>query len=317
MKPFLSIDQQIKLLKDRGLLIKDIEHAKKYLLTQNYYNIINGYGKFFPRNKEQYTNGSTFDEITHLFVFEREIKHAFFEAIIAMETHLKAILSHRFSQLYSTIPYAYLDINCYDKTRSLESIKSISRISHVISKYKTKPNNSIAHYINTYNDVPIWVLINFLDFGCLKHILINSTKKLKNIISKDLFTFIEEHISTTAPFPPEVMISFVENINDIRNICAHTNRLLDSKCKRDSKYWAPLHKTFNIKHNQLRNSPYSVMISLHCFLSHHEYATLQNTIRKQFNILEKRLTSISINDISKRLGFPNDWHHNTPKITTK
>lgn len=59
------------------------------------------------------------------------------------------------------------------------------------------------------------------------------------------------------------------------------------------------------------------MISLHCFLSHHEYATLQNTIRKQFNILEKRLTSISINDISKRLGFPNDWHHNTPKITTK
>lgn len=92
MKPFLSINQQIKLLEDRGLLIKDIEQAKKYLLTQNYYNIINGYGKFFPRKNEQYTNGSTFDEITHLFVFEREVKHAFFEAIIAMETHLKAIL---------------------------------------------------------------------------------------------------------------------------------------------------------------------------------------------------------------------------------
>ena len=317
MKPFLSIDQQIQLLQQRGLLINDIDKAKKYLLTQNYYNIINGYGKFFPRKNDQYTNGTSFDEITYLYVFEREIKHAFFESIIAMETHLKAIFSHRFSELYASIPYAYLDINCYDKARSLDSIKSISRISRVISNYKDKGNNSLAHYVQTYNDIPIWVLINFLDFGCLKHMLINSTKKLQNIVAKDLSTFIEENIGGKTLFPPEVMISFVENINDIRNICAHTNRLLDSKCKRDSKHWSSLHEKFDITNNMLRNSPYSVMISLHCFLSHHEYATLQKTKTKQFNILNKRLNSISINEISKRLGFPDDWHINTSRLITK
>ncbi|HFH6802636.1 TPA: Abi family protein, partial [Streptococcus agalactiae] len=47
MKEFKSLTDQLNLLKDRGLKIGDEEKAELYLLTNNYYNIINGYGKFF------------------------------------------------------------------------------------------------------------------------------------------------------------------------------------------------------------------------------------------------------------------------------
>lgn len=66
MKEFKTIDEQIELLKQRGLIINDEERAKKYLLSQNYYNLINGYAKFFPRNNDHYTANTSFDEITRL-----------------------------------------------------------------------------------------------------------------------------------------------------------------------------------------------------------------------------------------------------------
>ena len=47
-KPFLTVDEQIQLLKHRGLEIPDESTAAKMLLSSNYYNIVNGYSKFFP-----------------------------------------------------------------------------------------------------------------------------------------------------------------------------------------------------------------------------------------------------------------------------
>ena len=48
MKEFKTIDEQIQILLGRKLIINDIDKAKAYLLSQNYYNIINGYANFFP-----------------------------------------------------------------------------------------------------------------------------------------------------------------------------------------------------------------------------------------------------------------------------
>lgn len=314
MKKFKTIDEQIQLLLDRGLVIDDIEKAKLYLQSQNYYNIINGYANYFPRNNDQYTNKTNFNEIARLYAFEGEIKQAIFEAIIGMETHLKALFAYRFAEEYADIPYAYLNINCYDKGKTLSVISTISKISKTIEKYRRYKNTSIAHYINQHNDVPIWVLANYLDFGDLRYMLNASTTKVQNAVAKDLTSFIQQHIPLITTFTPEIMMSFVENINDVRNICAHNNRLIDFNCRRDSKYWAPLHDKYNIKEQDKRRNVFSVFISLQCFLSSTEYAIVHNALRKRINRLDNCLKTISINDIISRLGFPNNWHRNTEKI---
>lgn len=317
MKAFKTIDEQIQLLRQRGLIIDDVEKAKLYLLTQNYYNIINGYANYFPRTNDQYTAGTNFDEIAHLYVFEREIKQAMFQAIIAMETHLKAIFAHRFAEAYPNIPYAYLNIDCYDKTKALEVISTISQLAKTISRYKKFSDNSIAHYITHHKDVPIWVLSNYLDFGELRYMLSSSTTAVQNAVAKDMLNFIQVHLMPTTlnlPFSPEVMRSFIENINDVRNICAHNNRLIGFSCRRDSKYWAPLHKQCGITANSSRNTVYSVFISLQCFLSKSEYGAVHNTIRKESYKLDKRMKTISTNEILTKLGFPPDWHHNVRRI---
>ena len=169
--------------------------------------------------------------------------------------------------------------------------------------------------MNKHQNVPIWVLANYLDFGDLRHMLISSTTKIQNAVAKDMMSFIYQHIPEAKIFPPETMLSFVENINDIRNICAHNNRLIGFNCRRDSKYWSPLHDKYNINVKDNRRNVFSVFISLQCFLSFSEYATVHNRLRKEFNHLDNRLKSISINDILDKLRFPLDWHKKTNKIT--
>lgn len=52
MKEFLSCEEQIKLLKNRGLIIEDEETALSILKIENYYSVVNGHKDIFLRGKK-------------------------------------------------------------------------------------------------------------------------------------------------------------------------------------------------------------------------------------------------------------------------
>ena len=56
------------------MTIKDEDKTKKYLLSNNYYNIINGYSKPFLKEKSEYLSGTSFNEVSKLYFFDGEIK---------------------------------------------------------------------------------------------------------------------------------------------------------------------------------------------------------------------------------------------------
>lgn len=316
-KPFKEINEQISLLQGRGLIITDIEYAKSYLLSNNYYNIINGYSKYFPQSGDTYIQGTSFEEVSRLYLFDKEMKQAFFRSIITVESHLKSIFAYRFAELYPNIPYAYLNINCYDPSNTLSIISTISRISSIINRNNSPRyrNSSIYHYIHSHNDLPIWVLVNYLDFGEVRFMLKASTKQLQNRVAKDMTSFIAQHIPLPFIFTPETMLSFLTNINEVRNVCAHNNRLLGFKCRQDVKYWAPLHKKYNIAPDSPKSNVYLVFIAMQCFLSHTEYATLHNSVRKLMNNhLKNHLRTVAQDDILNTLGFPAGWNMTSEKI---
>ncbi|MGL4655706.1 MAG: Abi family protein, partial [Sarcina sp.] len=65
-KEFKSYQEQIEILKSRGLNIKDEITAKEYLKRENYYNIINGYKDLFIKpeiSPEIFKENVYFEEI--------------------------------------------------------------------------------------------------------------------------------------------------------------------------------------------------------------------------------------------------------------
>lgn len=311
LKPFESIDQQIKLLHQRGLKITDYDYTKMYLLTNNYYNIINGYSHYFYQSPNKYNPETTFEEIAHAYLFDREIKYTFLKAIFDAEKHIASIFAYTFSEAYPSKPDFYLDPNSYQPHKQLKGQLpfTLKQIERLLKKHqKKKTNTPIKHYLNQYKIVPFWVLINFLTFGEVVTLIKLSPISIQNKVAKRFYSFISQQMTIKTKMNPSIFVSFIENIAEVRNICAHDNRLWNFRCRSNIKYYPDLHDRYNIPNTVSKSDVYNVYIALQCFITPYKYDILTKTLRKRFKNFENKLHSQSINTFLNSLGFPDDWH---------
>ena len=82
-KVFKTLDEQIEILKDKGLVIRDEDYTKEVLLRENYFFIM-GYRHVFLKHdgSRKFVSGTTFEEIYSLFVFDRMFRNIIFKNIL-------------------------------------------------------------------------------------------------------------------------------------------------------------------------------------------------------------------------------------------
>ena len=82
-KKFKNLEEQIEILKYKGMTITDEEYAKKILLRENYF-FLSGYRYPLMRSMtdKHFLPGVTFEELYSLFLFDREIRNIFFNPTI-------------------------------------------------------------------------------------------------------------------------------------------------------------------------------------------------------------------------------------------
>jgi abortive infection bacteriophage resistance protein len=316
MKPFKTLDEQLILLKSRGLIIENTQKAKEYLLQYSYYNIINVYSKFFQHSPDKYIKGASFDEIRAVHIFDTEMKSIFFKYLIECEKHFKSIVCYRFSEHYRDIPFAYLKTSSYRNENLIDLSTTIALLSKTITtNVRTKKNNAIKHYNNNHKDVPLWVLINYLTFGQVVHMYTNFTNKLKNNIVKDVAGYLEKNLDKKIIIEPQELETFLFNLIDLRNCVAHNNMLFHFKCKRNLTYIEQLHTPFSITRNQPKQDPFNCLIMMQTLLQKEQYAIFHNTVLKRTRNLNVKLTSIPIDTILCSLGFPQSWYESTSRLS--
>lgn len=187
-------------------------------------------------------------------------------------------------------------------------------MNRIIKQNRHYNNNDIFHYKNSYHQVPIWVLMDFLSFGDTVALYSVLPKKLRDKIAADCLSFVMDNQPTFAGnFSEDKMSAFLQNINEVRNICAHNKRLIAFKCRQDCINFKPLFKYYDRNLQIDRQSPYSVFLTIQCFVSKIEFAQLHNGIRKKAHYLDHRLQTISIDKILDLLGFPAGWQK-SPKL---
>ena len=89
-KEFKTLDEQIEILKNRGLVINDIDGTKRLLLRENYF-FINGYRHIFLKNRNgnEFIKGTTFEELYAVFQFDRNFRNILFKNLLIGENNLK------------------------------------------------------------------------------------------------------------------------------------------------------------------------------------------------------------------------------------
>ncbi len=167
-KEFKTIDEQIELLQSRNLHIENKNIARKILLKNNYYYLINGYKDIFLNKnskEEKFANETTLEEIYSLYEFDRKIRIIFLEYILLVERKIDTYIAYEFSKNYGHKNYLIPEnFNNSNKNKEL-ILKFINDINLEISHQYKNSNKMIIHYLDTYKYIPLWVLIRILSFG--------------------------------------------------------------------------------------------------------------------------------------------------------
>lgn len=312
MKEFKNIEDQINLLKTRGMLFTDEKKAKKILLNNNYYNIINGYKDLFisPNTKNIFLSGTKFEEIYAISEFDRQLRNIFLEYILKIENSLRSLIAYYFSQVNGVDNYLKLDnFETFNKTNTTlekkqKQIKHIQNLIGSINKNIAQniENKYINHYMTTYGYIPLWVLVNILSFGDI----CNFYKLMKQ----------KERISISMEFNiAEIDLASLLNILcKARNLCAHDERLYNYEFQsyttiNNTKY----HSLLNLPKSNNRftigkNDLFAVVIALKLLLPEEDYSKFHHKLFSRIMSIQSKIRTIKLKDILTSMNFPTNWH---------
>ena len=136
-KVFKTIDEQLDILKSKGLIIEDYDNAKEVLLRENYF-FLNGYrSPFLVTGSKRFIDGVTFEELHSLFQFDRFFRNIIFKNLLIVENNYKSIFSYVLSRKYGYKEKDYLNVDNFDKNREKTSrtSKNVEKRSTLIPCY--------------------------------------------------------------------------------------------------------------------------------------------------------------------------------------
>ena len=185
-KPFKSYEEQIAILKSRGLIINDNENAKAILKKMNYYRL-SAYSLTLRKNDVFYP-GVTIEDIVALYDFDADLRKIVFE----------------FSAVAETSARAYIEDELKHAAFLKELFTAINRSSDIFVIHHKEERGAIY---------PIWVAIEETTFGSL-------SKFYKNMLLSDRTSIAKEFYG----LPREYIENFMQCASVARNIAAHGGR---------------------------------------------------------------------------------------------
>lgn len=214
LKTWKNFDEQLALLKDRGLIINDDNNAKKYLRNIGYYRL-SGYLYSFrqkdvqqPKSRlDNFIANSEFDDVRKLYIFDKKLRYLALDALERIEIALRTNISYVLGEYGAT---AYKDSQYFDDTfNHQEWLEAHEKLLN-----REKHSSFIKHHRQHYDDIPIWVVSEIWDFGTMSRLYKGMKSDDKDKIAKLYHLKSGTHLQT-----------HLHAFNLIRNISAHHSRL--------------------------------------------------------------------------------------------
>ena len=210
IKEYKTIDEQIALLRSRGLAIADEELARDFLLRNNYYRI-SGYSLTL-RSHDVFSKNASFQNIVDIYCFDHEFRHILLQYIEKIEVAVKSVYTHEFTRRHG--PTGYLDVGHFtDPVKYKEIIDKVEK-----QKDSRLPHEAyLKHYVEELKeDIPLWAYIDLFTISDVSFMYKISEKDVKDAVAASLGLNARG---------ADILERFMHSITIIRNLCAHGSRL--------------------------------------------------------------------------------------------
>ena len=145
-----TVEEQIRLLLDRGMSIADEDHAVRCLSTIGYYRL-SAYWLSFelpPENgvtrSKRFRAETTFENVLEDYVFDRKLRVLLMEAIERIEIHVRSRWANRLTIKYGA--HAHLNHELF--SNGLSHAEQLVRLSRAVNQSNEK---FIKHYNEKYS----------------------------------------------------------------------------------------------------------------------------------------------------------------------
>ena len=278
IKQAKTYEQQLDILRNRGIEVIDSQEAISILKRINYYRLT-AYGLTLKDEQEnQYRIGTTFNQLIELYDFDKKLRQLLIGVIESIEIAFRTHIAYHHVHKYG--PLGYKEAKHFNNARYHEKfIASLDRFFD-----NNKKELFVSHHQSKYQGVfPFWVTVEVLSFSTLSMLFKNLKNKDKLAISKDYYNV---HFKYTQ--------SWLHTLTTIRNTCAHHGRLYGKKLTIRPQL-------FDDMQGEIENDGVFAAILIACkLLNDEERASFINSLA---SLIEDYRHSVDI----QQLGFPSDW----------
>jgi abortive infection bacteriophage resistance protein len=227
-KPHLPVDDQLALLKQRGLTILDEPGAAAWLHRLGYYRLSAYWYPFRQRKLVQvapnsissqvlddFKLGATFEDALALYEFDKQVRLLIIEAVEQVEVAARVDIAHSLGQQDA---FAQNNPQLLDGNFVAQRPDGSSKHSDWLAKLDQCTDRSkeefVAHYKTRYGTpLPIWVSIEVWDFG------------LVSFFASGMKPVDRMGMASRFGVPRAVVfVSWLRSLNYLRNLAAHHSR---------------------------------------------------------------------------------------------
>jgi abortive infection bacteriophage resistance protein len=220
-KPHASPADRIAHLRSKGLIVARPNVAAQKIETIGYERL----RIYFLSRRDQagrtFRAGTTYKEIIQLYECDARLRGLAFEAVGRFELAFRNLISEALSSRFGSHPY-------YDRTAFKDAKAHIQALSQVIQTFDGSNDERAKHYRQTYDDPalpPIWTLKEFLTFGRAARLYLTLDSPLRTDVAK---AFGVDKLP--------VFENWVACFVDLRNICAHHDRLFNRRFQKQLQH---------------------------------------------------------------------------------
>mgnify|MGYP000931452954 CR=1 FL=1 len=279
LKTATTFQEQVGILKARGLTIEDESCAQNILGRVNYYRLTAYILPFKDQVNNNYRPGTSFNKICRSYEFDQKLRNIMLYAIEPIEILIRTKIAYYHAFKYGVEGYTNPD-NFNDRERHDKFMREF--------RGAIDNNNRtlfVKHHIKRYGSrFPIWVAVELFSMGMLSKFYSNMKFRDKKKISSQFTNVGPEHLG-----------SWLNCITTLRNRCAHYMRLYYHKFVSVPRLPKGVYSSAN---NRIFDIIY---IMKFLYLDHHKW---ENSIIADLDALIQQYKD----DIELRyIGFPDNW----------
>lgn len=213
-RPAFTYQQQLDLLKSRGLIVPNEPLALQILEHHNYYRL-SAYRFSFtvPGNPDQFVPGTTFDQIWNLYQFDRSLRQLVMEACKRIEISARSRWAYEIGHRLG--PLAYTENRHF--ADALIHARTLTKLDAEMSRSK---EDFIRHHKGSLGMPwpPAWVVTEVASFG-----------NTSNLIGQLDDPSLRQAIADSYQMDEKIFCSLLHHFCVLRNTAAHHSRLWNRK----------------------------------------------------------------------------------------